>query len=105
MTRPFLFTLALCFVFAGGGCNDHSSYDLNIPLMIPDPAVVKLPYEETLNKGGLRISVRAIPGRIDAVQVVAKMSGFYESPTLEWMQEDCSVKKLPLDRGLERYDI
>jgi len=33
------------------------------------------------------------------------MTGFYEKPSVEGTQEGCSVKRLPLDNGLERYDI
>lgn len=104
MSRPFMLLLLMFPLLAG--CSEAQSYDINCPLMWPsNPAVVKLPYEETLNKGGLRLSIVAIPGRTDAVQVVAKMSGFYESPVVEWTQEGCSTKKIPLDNGLERYDF
>jgi hypothetical protein len=104
MARPLVRSLSLCLLLCG--CGDTHRYDINCPLMWPDnPIVVKLPYQEMLNKGGLRLSIRAIPGRTDAVQVVAKMSGFYESPVVEWTQEGCSTKKLPLDKELERYDF
>ena len=104
MARPFMRVLLVALLLAG--CGDTHSYDLNSPLMRPDdPPIVKLPYDDTLNKGGLRLSILAIPGRTDAVQVVARMSGFYESPVVEWTQEGCSTKMLPLDNGLERYDF
>ena len=101
MARTLATVLSLCLLLAG--CGEANPYDLNSPLM---SAVVKLPYdEEALNKGALHISIRPIPGRTDAVHVTAKMSGFYESPVVEWTQEGCSTKKLPLDKGLESYDF
>jgi len=97
--RPAILSL----LFACLGCGD--GYDTACPLFRPETTVVQLPYEDTLNKGQLRITIKAIPGRTDAVQVKADMQGFYERPCVEWTQEGCSVKRLPLDKGLERYDI
>ena len=99
----FLFLVAIFSCANLTGCGEANPYDLNAPLI--KNTLVKLPYEETLNKGGLRISLQSIPGRTDAIRAEAKMYGFYESPTVKWMQEGCSVRMLSLDKGLERYDF
>jgi hypothetical protein len=88
------------------GCSDGFQYDINCPLIYGgNPAVLRLPYAELLNKGGLQLSIRAIPGRTDAVRVVAEMWEGQTYPTVEWTQEGCSTKKLPLENGRSRYDI
>lgn len=102
MARPVLLGLSLLLLTS---CDGSYQYDITCTLIRPESPGVKLPYEETLNKGDLRLSIRAVPGRTDAVRVVAKMCGFYESPTVEWIQEGYSTKRLPLDKGLERYDF
>jgi hypothetical protein len=55
--------------------------------------VVLLPFDQNLNKGELRLIIRAIPGRTDAVEVKAK-SGFREYESVEWTQEGSSTKEL-----------
>lgn len=83
-------------------CMSCGQYDINSPLLSD---VVKLPYHQALNKGRLWLTIEPISGRADAVRVIAKMQGFYESPTAEWTQDSRSVKRLSLDGGLECYDI
>jgi hypothetical protein len=100
--------LLLCLPLAGCGGKARpydSNYDINGSLLGDNPIFVKLPYEETLDSGGLRISIRPIPGRKNAVRVKAEMSGFEESPVVEWTQEGCSTNFLLLDKGAQRYDV
>ena len=104
MARRVVCLLSFCLPLIR--CDAVNSYDINCPLIGPsNPAVVKLPYKESLNKGELNISIEPIAGRTDAVQVTARLHGFYESPVIEWTQVGCSTKKVPLDNGLERYDF
>jgi hypothetical protein len=100
MPRLVITITPLCLFIGCGGPDEQ--YDLSMPLLQKS---VPVPFEGTFNKGCFRIQIKPISGRTDAVEVKAHMHGFYESPSVEWIQEGCSLKKLPLDNGLERYDI
>ncbi len=108
MTRNRVSAIFLLMMAAGCGGRPGSEYEVECPLVWPGhPTVINLPYEKTLNNGYLRLSIRAIPDRTDAVQVVAMLTdgSFRELPAVEWTQEGCGMKKIELNKGRAVYDF
>jgi hypothetical protein len=68
------------------------------------PEKVKLPFRHNNDKGGLLLTIEAIPNRSDAVRVRAHCDGVPSEQSKEWTQEGKGSVKLQF-RGNTAYHV
>jgi len=98
MRAYFVFVTVVLFIL---GCGPD--YDSAVERM--SPTYVSLPYHERIVPADAFLDIKPIPGRTDAVRVETKLPTENGLVQLEWTQEGCSVKKIPVDYGRCRYDF
>lgn len=87
------------FVCAFGvGCAREDAFQLE------GPEKVKLPFRHNYDKGGLLLTIEAIPDRSDAVKICAHCDGRPSEESKEWTQQGKGSVKLVF-RGNTIYHV
>ena len=106
MSRPFTRLICLFALPLICGCREPTDHSDAVSLFYPNSVqTVNLPYDAALNKALLRVSIRTIPARPDAVRVEAQVQRKDDVQRFEWIQAASSEKTIVTDDARDQYII